>query len=92
MRKAVLRIIGVFLMIGEVLDYLALPAVFVAIGVLNGFGWQYYAWVIGGYCVLVILAELVGALIGAMLGNTFELRLLRKLKKASRLHEPKEEI
>ena len=92
MRKAVLWIIGVFLVIGEMLDYLALPALFVAIGVLNGFGWQYYAWVIGGYGVLVVLVELIGALIGTMLGNAFELRLLRKLKKAARLHEPKEEI
>ena len=92
MRKAVLRIIGVFLVIGEVLDYLALPALFVVIGLLNGFGWQYYAWVIGGYVVLIVLAELIGALIGRMLGKALEPRLLRKLKKAARLHQPKEEI
>ena len=81
--KRLLSAVGIIAVIGTVLEYLALPALFVVIGLLNGFGWQYYAWTIGGYAVLVILAELIGALIGTLLGKTFELRLLRKLRKSN---------
>ena len=79
--KRLLSVVGVIAVIGTVLEYLALPALFVVIGLLNGFGWQYYAWTIGGYAVLVVLAELIGALIGTLMGRAFELRLLRKLRK-----------
>ena len=86
--KRVLSVIGVFTVIGTVLEYLALPALFVVVGLLNEFGWQYYALTIGGYIVLVALAELIGALIGKMLGRAFEIRLLRKLRR----DRPTEEI
>lgn len=77
--KGLLTAIGIICLIGEILEYLALPALFVVIGLLNGFGWQYYAWTIGGCAVLVALAELIGAMIGTLMGKAFELRLLRKL-------------
>lgn len=85
--KRILSVIGVFAVIGTVLEYLALPALFVVVGLLNDFGWQYYAWTIGGYLVLVALAELIGALIGKMLGRAFELRLLRKLSRSKPTEE-----
>lgn len=91
MRKAFMRIIAALLILEELLEYLALPVLFAVVGALNGFGWQYYAWTIGGYAVLVLLAELTGALIGMMLGKAFELRLLRKLSRAARPHESKEQ-
>ena len=55
--KRLLSVVGVIAVIGTVLEYLALPALFVVIGLLNGFGWQYYAWTIGGYAVLVVLPK-----------------------------------
>lgn len=79
--KRVLPVIGAVAVIGTALEYLALPALFVVVGLLNGFSWKYYAWTIGSYLILVALAELIGALVGKMLGKAFEIRLLRRLRR-----------
>ena len=79
--KRLLTAVAVIGVIGEVLEYLALPVLFVVCGLLNGYGWQYYAWTIGGYVALLAAAELTGAMIGKLLGRAFEPRLLRKLRR-----------
>lgn len=36
-----MRVIAALLILGELLEYLALPVLFALIGALNGFGWQW---------------------------------------------------
>lgn len=64
MRKMLLWLISAALALQTAVEYLALPALFVVIGMLNGFGWKYYVWTIGGYAVIVILIEAIGGLVG----------------------------
>ena len=68
------------LAIQTALEYLALPALFILLGALNGFGWRYYAWTLGGYAAMVILAETIGALLGKRLGRGVAAWLSKVLK------------
>ena len=43
----------------EIIEFLAVPALFVVIGLLNAFPWQYYAISIGGYIALFIIVEII---------------------------------
>ena len=61
--KKVLNFIGNLLYIGmviwDIIGFLALPAIFLIIGLLNSFPWQYYAISIGGYFALFIILEII---------------------------------
>ena len=58
-----LNFIGNILYIGmiiwDVIGFLALPALFLIIGLMNSFPWQYYAITIGGYFALFIVLEII---------------------------------
>lgn len=49
----------IIMVIWDIVEFLAVPALFVIIGVLNSFSWQYYAITIGGYIALFIIAEII---------------------------------
>ena len=61
--KKLLNFIGNILYIGmvlwDILEILAIPALFLVIGLLNSFSWQYYAIAIGGYFALFIILEII---------------------------------
>ena len=61
--KKLLNFIGsilyVVMIIWDVIEFLAIPALFIVIGLLNSFPWQYYASTIGGYFALFVIAEII---------------------------------
>lgn len=77
-----LGIIGTTLMVlWDIVEFLAAPALFIVIGVLNGFPWQYYAIAIGGYVALFILIEVIAHFIFKALNKKHTPLIERKLAK-----------
>ena len=75
-------VIGTIIMvIWDIVEFLAIPALFVIIGLLNSFSWQYYAITIGGYVVLLLLAELVAHFVFKALDKKYTPLIERKLEK-----------
>lgn len=69
------------MMICDIADFLALPALFVIIGLLNAFSWRYYAITIGGYIILVIAIEIIAHFVFKGLDKKYTPRIERKLEK-----------
>ena len=80
MKKRLLNFLGAVLAVWSVLEFLSMPALFVVIGLISGFGWKYYAWTVGGYVVVVILMELIAAVISKMVGRRIGTRLGRRFQ------------
>lgn len=77
-----LGIIGTVLMVlWDIVEFLAAPALFVVIGVLNRFPWQYYAIAIGGYIALFILIEVIAHFVFKALDKKYTPLIERKLAK-----------
>ena len=83
--KNLLKFIGVILSVGivlwDIVEFLALPALFLVIGLLNAFPWQYYAFTIGGYFVVFIMAEAIACLIFKALDKKYTPLFERMLEK-----------
>ncbi len=79
--KKLLTILGVLCAIGELLEYLALPALFAILGIWQQLPWQYYAITIGGYFAILLAGELVIRWIFRALGKTYSSRIAGKFKK-----------
>lgn len=87
LKKIAGAVMMLILVIWELAEFLAIPAILAVIGVVNGFGWQYYAIAMGVYLALYALAEGLGWLLArAMekwLGKKLERhgpRIVRKLE------------
>ena len=80
-----LNFIGNILYIGmiifDVIEFLALPALFLIIGLINSFPWQYYAITIGGYFALFIVLEIILHFIFKALDKKYTPLIERKLEK-----------
>ena len=80
-----LNFIGNILYIGmiifDVIGFLALPALFLIIGLMNSFPWQYYAITIGGYFALFIVLEMILHFIFKALDKKYTPLIERKLEK-----------
>ncbi|MBQ2945516.1 MAG: hypothetical protein IJD95_02990 [Clostridia bacterium] len=80
-----LNFIGNILYIGmiiwDVIGFLALPALFLIIGLINSFPWQYYAITIGGYFALFIVLEIILHFIFKALDKKYTPLIERKLEK-----------
>ena len=80
-----LNFIGNILYIGmiifDVIAFLALPALFLIIGLMNSFPWQYYAITIGGYFALFIVLEIILHFIFKALDKKYTPLIERKLEK-----------
>lgn len=74
-------IFTIIMIIWNTIEFLALPALFVIIGLLNSFPWQYYAISIGGYVALFIIAEVVAHFIFKALDKKYTPIIERKLEK-----------
>ncbi len=49
----------VFIVIHDMLELLALPILFLLVGIFNALPWQYYVITIGGYFVILAVIEIV---------------------------------
>ena len=65
----------------EIVEFLAVPALFIVIGLLNSYPWQYYAISIGGYIVLFIVAEIIAHFVFKTLNKKYSPLIERKLEK-----------
>ena len=83
--KKLLNSVGAFfnalIVVWEIFEFLAVPALFIIIGLLNSYPWQYYAISIGGYVALFIAAEVAAYFIFKALDKKYTPILKRKLKK-----------
>lgn len=83
---------GVILILGNLLEILAFPALLVLVGLLNSYPWQYYALTIGGYFVIAAVLQLTLHLVFKKLEKKIPLRWkgLYKgslLRKRTAIHE-----
>ena len=75
-------IIGTMIMIiCDIAEFLAIPALFIVIGLLNSYSWLYYAITIGGYIVLFIVAEIIAHFVFKALDKKYTPLIERKLEK-----------
>ena len=75
-------IIGTITMvICDIAEFLAIPALFIVIGLLNSYSWLYYAITIGGYIVLFIVAEIISHFVFKALDKKYTPLIERKLEK-----------
>ena len=77
----ILNILYVGMVIWDIIGFLALPAVFLVIGLLNSFPWQYYAISIGGYFALFIILEIILHFVFKALDKKYTPLIKRKLEK-----------
>lgn len=79
--KGLLTMLGIFGAIAEMIEILFFPIVFLIVGLLQQFPWQYYAITIGGYFAIMIVSELILHLIFKALGKKYSSRFVRKAEK-----------
>ena len=77
----IVNILYVGMILWDIIEFLALPALFVIIGLLNSFPWQYYAISIGGYFALFIILEITLHFIFKALDKKYTPLIERKLEK-----------
>ena len=75
------NILYIGMIIWDVIGFLALPALFIIIGLMNSFPWQYYAITIGGYFALFIVLEIILHFIFKALDKKYTPLIERKLEK-----------
>ena len=75
------NILYVGMVIWDIIEFLAIPALFLVIGVLNSFPWQYYAISIGGYFALFIILEIILHFVFKALDKKYTPLIERKLEK-----------
>lgn len=67
--------------IGNLVEILAAPALFLIVGLLNDFPWQYYAATIGGYFIIVIVIQTICHFIFKHFEKRYESALVKLFKK-----------
>ncbi|MBQ9747192.1 MAG: hypothetical protein IJV98_00270 [Clostridia bacterium] len=75
------KILYVGTIIGDVIGFLALPALFLVIGLLNSYPWQYYAITIGGYFALFMAVHIILHFVFKALDKKYSPRIIKKLEK-----------
>ena len=75
------NILYIGMIIWEIIEFLALPVLFLIIGLMNLFPWQYYAITIGGYFGIFIIIELVLHFVFKALDKKYTPLIERKLEK-----------
>ena len=75
------NILYVGMVIWEIIEFLAIPALFLVIGLLNSFPWQYYAISIGGYFALFIILEIILHFVFKAFDKKYTPLIERKLEK-----------
>ena len=75
------NILYVGMVIWDIIEFLALPALFLIIGLINSLPWQYYVITVGGYFALFIILEIVLHFIFKALDKKYTPLIERKLEK-----------
>ena len=75
------NILYVGMVIWDIIEFLAIPALFLVIGLLNSFPWQYYVISIGGYFALFIILEIILHFVFKALDKKYTPLIERKLEK-----------
>jgi len=75
------NILYIGMIIWDVIGFLALPALFLIIGLMNSFPWQYYAITIGGYFALFIVLEIILRFVFKASDKKYTPLIERKLEK-----------
>jgi uncharacterized membrane protein len=81
MKKVLLFLLALVCGFMELLEVLALPILFLILGLWQDLPWQYYAITIGGYFGLLLIGELVIHLIFRALERKYTSRIARKAEK-----------
>ena len=81
MKKVLLFLLALFCRLMELLEVLALPILFLILGLWQDLPWQYYAITIGGYFGLLLVLEGLMHLVFRLLGRKYTSRLQRKAAK-----------
>ena len=69
------------MVIWDFIEFLALPILFLVLGLINSFPWQYYAIAIGGYFALFIILEIILHFVFKALDKKYTPLIKRKLEK-----------
>ena len=75
------NVLCVCMIIWDIMGFLVLPVIFLIIGLLNSFPWQYYAISIGGYFALFIILEIILHFVFKALDKKYTPLIKRKLEK-----------
>ena len=75
------NILYVGMVIWDIIGFLAIPALFLVIGLLNSVPWQYYAISIGGYFALFIILDIILHFVFKALDKKYTPLIERKLEK-----------
>ena len=75
------NILNIGMIIWDVIEFLAIPALLVIIGLLNSFPWHYYAIAIGGYFALFIILEIILHFVFKALDKKYTPFIKRKIEK-----------
>ena len=67
--------------IWNLVEILAIPALFLIVGLLNDFPWQYYAATIGGYFIIAIVIQTICHFIFKRFEKRYESTLVNLFKK-----------
>ena len=79
--KFIATILTVIMAICDIFEFLAIPALFVVIGLLNSYSWHYYVITIIAYVIIFALIELIAHSVSSKLDKKYTPRLVRKLEK-----------
>lgn len=74
-------VLTIIMVAWTVIEFCAIPALFVIIGLLNSFPWQYYVITIGGYIALFIIAEIIAHFVFKVLDKKYTPIIQRKFEK-----------
>ena len=74
-------ILTIIMVICELAEFLAIPAILVVIGLFNDLPWQYYAISIGGYIIFWLLMEMVARFVFKLLDKKYTPRIEKQLEK-----------
>jgi len=77
----IVNILYVGTVIWDIIEILAIPALFLIIGLINSLPWQYYAISIGGYFALFIILEIIIHFVFKALAKKYTPLIERKLEK-----------
>ena len=75
------NILYVGMVIWDIIGFLAIPALFLVIGLVNSVPWQYYAILIGGYFALFIILDIILHFVFKALDKKYTPLIERKLEK-----------
>ena len=75
------NILYVGMVIWDIIEFLALPVLFLIVGLINSLPWQYYIVAIGGYFALFIILEIILHFVFKALDKKYTPLIERKLEK-----------